>query len=90
LRDAKEVGLTNLTWQQGDVTSLPYKAGAFSIVFTRFSFHHFPDPLTVLKEMMRVYAVGGRVVVCDMYALGRSSEGRDLEQTREAARARSS
>ena len=83
---AKEVGLTNLTWQQGDVTSLPYKAGAFSIVFTRFSFHHFPDPPTVLKEMMRVYAVGGRVVVCDMYALGRSSEGRDLEQTREAAR----
>ena len=65
---AKEVGLTNLTWQQGDVTSLPYKAGAFSIVFTRFSFHHFPDPLTVLKEMVRICAVGGRVVVCDMYA----------------------
>jgi ubiquinone/menaquinone biosynthesis C-methylase UbiE len=65
---AKELGLTNLTWQQGDVTSLPYKAGAFSIVFTRFSFHHFPDPLTALKEMVRVCAVGGRVVVCDMYA----------------------
>ena len=65
---AKELGLTNLTWQQGDVTSLPYKAGAFSIVFTRFSFHHFSDPLTVLKEMVRVCAVGGRIVVCDMYA----------------------
>ena len=65
---AKKLGLTNLTWRQGDVTSLPFKDGAFSIVFTRFSFHHFPDPLTVLKEMVRVCAVGGRVVVCDMYA----------------------
>jgi hypothetical protein len=27
---AKELGLTNLTWQQGDVTSLPYKAATFS------------------------------------------------------------
>jgi ubiquinone/menaquinone biosynthesis C-methylase UbiE len=58
---AKKLGLTNLTWRQGDVTSLPFKDGAFSIVFTRFSFHHFPDPLTVLKEMVRVCAVGGRV-----------------------------
>jgi ubiquinone/menaquinone biosynthesis C-methylase UbiE len=65
---AKERGLTNLTWQQGDVTALPFKDGAFTIVFTRFSFHHFLDPLTVLKEMKRVCAPGGRVVVCDMYA----------------------
>jgi ubiquinone/menaquinone biosynthesis C-methylase UbiE len=65
---AKELGLTNLTWQQGDVTSLPFEDGAFSIVFTRFSFHHFLDPLAVLKEMVRVCTVGGCVVVCDMYA----------------------
>jgi ubiquinone/menaquinone biosynthesis C-methylase UbiE len=56
---ANELGLTNLTWQQGDVTSLPFKDGAFSIVFTRFSLHHFLDPLAVLKEMVRVCAVGG-------------------------------
>jgi ubiquinone/menaquinone biosynthesis C-methylase UbiE len=65
---AKELGLTNLSWRQGDATSLPFADGAFSIVFTRFSFHHFPDPLAVLREMVRVCAVGGRVVVCDMYA----------------------
>jgi len=65
---AKELGLTNLTWQQGDVTTLPFKDGAFSIVFTRFSFHHLLEPIAVLKEMVRVCAVGGRVVVCDMYA----------------------
>jgi ubiquinone/menaquinone biosynthesis C-methylase UbiE len=65
---AQELGLTNLSWQQGDVTSLPFGDGAFSIVFTRFSFHHFLDPLAVLNEMVRVCAPGGRVVVCDMYA----------------------
>lgn len=65
---ANELGVTNLTWREGDVASLPFKDGAFSIVFTRFSFHHFPDPLAVLKEMVRVCAAGGRVVLCDMYA----------------------
>jgi hypothetical protein len=44
-------------------------------VFTRFSFHHFSDPLTVLKEMVRVCAEGGRVVVCAMYGLGLGSRG---------------
>jgi ubiquinone/menaquinone biosynthesis C-methylase UbiE len=65
---AKELGLTNLSWRQGDATSLPFADGAFSIVLTRFSLHHFPDPLAVLKEMVRVCAAGGMVVVCDMHA----------------------
>lgn len=65
---AVELGLGNLTWQQGDATALPFKDGAFSVVFTRFSFHHFLEPLAVLKEMLRVCAPGGRVVVCDMVA----------------------
>src|SRR5215469_8273653 len=60
-----EKGLDNLTWDQGDVTTLPYADGAFTIVATRFSFHHFLDPLGVLKEMVRVCASGGRIVVAD-------------------------
>ena len=62
---AAEKGLANLTWDQGDVTTLPYADGAFTIVATRFSFHHFLDPLAVLKEMARVCAPGGRIVVAD-------------------------
>jgi SAM-dependent methyltransferase len=60
-----EKGLDNVTWDQGDVTTLPYADSAFTIVATRFSFHHFLDPLGVLKEMVRVCAPGGRVVVAD-------------------------
>jgi ubiquinone/menaquinone biosynthesis C-methylase UbiE len=62
---AAENGLTNTSWYQGDVTTLPYADGSFTIVATRFSFHHFLHPLAVLCEMVRVCAPGGRVVVVD-------------------------
>jgi SAM-dependent methyltransferase len=62
---AAEQGLANITWKQGDVTTLPYADASFTIVATRFSFHHFVDPGVVLKEMARVCAPGGRIVVAD-------------------------
>ena len=49
-------GLKNVTWQQGDVNSLPYPDAHFSIVSSRFAFHHLLDPLAALKEMKRVPA----------------------------------
>jgi len=60
-----ESGLSNITWQQGNVESLPYSEGAFSIVASRFALHHLQNPLAVLKEMRRVCAAGGRIVVAD-------------------------
>jgi ubiquinone/menaquinone biosynthesis C-methylase UbiE len=62
----QEQGLTNLSWQQGDVTQLPYPDAHFSIVSSRFVFHHLEQPLVVLKEMARVCKPGGRVAVADM------------------------
>ncbi|MBV9551645.1 MAG: methyltransferase domain-containing protein [Alphaproteobacteria bacterium] len=62
---AAEQRLSNMSWRQGDVTILPYKDGSFDIVATRFSFHHFRDPLAVLNEMARVCKPGGRIVVVD-------------------------
>jgi SAM-dependent methyltransferase len=62
---AAEKGLENTSWDQGDVTTLPYGDGNFDIVATRFSFHHFLEPLAVLKEMARVCKPGGRIVVVD-------------------------
>jgi SAM-dependent methyltransferase len=58
-------GLTNVYWHRGDVLALPYADGAFSIVTSRFAFHHLLDPGAVLTEMRRVCAPGGRVVVVD-------------------------
>jgi ubiquinone/menaquinone biosynthesis C-methylase UbiE len=65
---AAESGVTNVTWDRGDVTALPYANGTFDIVVTRFSMHHFLDPVGVMREMVRVCAPDGRVVVIDMYA----------------------
>ena len=64
-KTAAEQSLTNVSWEQGDVTTLPYADGSFSIIATRFSFHHFVDAGVVLKEMVRVCKPGGRIVVAD-------------------------
>lgn len=61
----REQGVTNVSWELGDVAALPYPDGAFDIVTCRFAFHHFPDPPAVLREMRRVCRAGGRVVVAD-------------------------
>jgi SAM-dependent methyltransferase len=70
LERAREVttGLANVTLDHGDAVPLGYRDGAFSIVVSRFAFHHFPDPAAVLAEMRRVCRPGGRVVVCDLVA----------------------
>jgi ubiquinone/menaquinone biosynthesis C-methylase UbiE len=64
----KEKGLANVTWQVGDVLPLPYPHASFSIVTSRFAFHHFPDPWAVLAEMKRVCTPNGKVVVIDVMA----------------------
>jgi SAM-dependent methyltransferase len=50
------------------VLPLPFPDRAFSVVVSRFAFHHFPDPLSVLREMARVVTRPGRVVIADMAA----------------------
>jgi ubiquinone/menaquinone biosynthesis C-methylase UbiE len=65
---AAQQGIANVAWERGDVASLPYTDGAFDIVVTRFSMHHFLDPLAVLREMVRVCAPRGRILIVDMYA----------------------
>jgi SAM-dependent methyltransferase len=62
---AAEQGVTNVSWRQGDVLPLPWSDAGFTIVTARFAFHHFLDPLAVLREMRRVCAPGGTVMVVD-------------------------
>jgi SAM-dependent methyltransferase len=89
---AAEKGIANVTWREGDVTHLPYPDGAFTIVVTRFAVHHFPDPEAVFREMVRVCAPGGRIVVVDTYASpepGKAAEFNRLEKLRDPSHARS-
>jgi ubiquinone/menaquinone biosynthesis C-methylase UbiE len=91
-RAAAERGLTNTTWDQGDVATLPYPDGSFTVVATRFSFHHFLDPAAVLREMVRVCAPCGAVVVVDTCASEDAAKGaafNRLERLRDPSHARS-
>jgi SAM-dependent methyltransferase len=62
---AAEQGVSNVTWQLGEALALPYPDGAFSIVSSRFAFHHFLDPLAALRQMARVCKPGGTIIVVD-------------------------
>jgi len=88
---AAEQGITNVTWQQGDVLPLPYNDNSFSLVTSRFAFHHFLDPKAVLAEMKRVCAPGGRVVVIDTDASAdatKASEFNRMEKLRDPSHVR--
>jgi SAM-dependent methyltransferase len=63
----QDKGLANVTWHVDAVPPLPFDDETFSLIFTRYSFHHFSDPPAVLKEMVRVCKTGGRIVVVDVF-----------------------
>ena len=46
----QSMGLMNMEWKIGDVTPLPFAGSSFSAVITRYSFHHFLEPETVLAR----------------------------------------
>jgi ubiquinone/menaquinone biosynthesis C-methylase UbiE len=62
----QEQGLKNVSWEQGDVYALPFPNAHFSVVSSRFVFHHLQDPLAALKDMKRVCMPDGKIVVADM------------------------
>lgn len=62
----KEKGIENVSWQIGDVLPLPYPDDSFTVVVTRYSFHHFLSPKEVLVDMLRVCEPGGKIVVADV------------------------
>lgn len=61
-----EKQITNIQWHIGAVPPLPFPDASFSVVLTRYSFHHFIQPRQVLTEMIRVCRPGGMVLVADV------------------------
>lgn len=52
----------------GDSEHLPWEKGSFDIVTCIASFHHYPNPELVLREMRRVLRSGGSVMIADPWA----------------------
>jgi SAM-dependent methyltransferase len=65
---ARADGPGDVGWQVGDALRLPFAAGTFSIVTSRFALHHCPEPAALLHEMARVCRPGGTVVLADVTA----------------------
>jgi SAM-dependent methyltransferase len=63
-RRAKEAGLANCRFQEGDATDLSdLKGGSFDLVVSIFGAMFAPRPFDVAKEMTRVTRPGGRIVM---------------------------
>lgn len=60
-----ERGIANVSFEVGDVRSLPYLDGTFDMVISRRAAHHFHDLPAALREMTRVLCPGGRMVIDD-------------------------
>ena len=58
-------GLDNVTFMPADAEALPLADASFTAVLCTNSFHHYPDPGDALREMARVLAPGGRLVIGD-------------------------
>ena len=64
-RLAEMDGLKNVEWCRGDVENLPWPDGTYSLVVSRYAFHHITNQARVLSEMVRVARPGGRLVLVD-------------------------
>lgn len=61
---AREEGLTNLRFQEGDATSLDgVEEGRFDLTMSIFGAMFAPRPFDVAREMVRVTKPGGRIVM---------------------------
>lgn len=58
--------INNISWEIGSAYNLPFADNSFSLVITRYSFHHFEKPDLVLNEMVRVCKSGGKILVADV------------------------
>ena len=77
---AAQQDVANVTWRVGDVVPLPFASASFSIVVSRFAFHHFLAPDRVLDEMKRACRPGGTVAVVDVVASAESAKAQAFDR----------
>jgi ubiquinone/menaquinone biosynthesis C-methylase UbiE len=67
-RLARERGLSNVRFREGDAARLPFADGAFDVVTSRLSAHHYARPEAAIREAARVLRPGGRLLLVDSVA----------------------
>ena len=91
LERARRNAPANVTFVEGDATSLPFEDGVFDLSCSRRTFHHIARPELAVAELARVTAPAGRIFVDDQIApvdpltaldLDRFERARDPSHTR--------
>ena len=91
LERARAGAPANVTFVEGDATSLPFDGASFDLVCCRRTLHHIARPELVVAQLTRVTRPGGRVFVDDQIApvdplaaldLDRFERARDPSHTR--------
>lgn len=67
---AQARGLNNVMTRQGPAESLPFEAGHFDVVISRYSAHHWHDVGLALREIKRVLKPGGKFILMDIASPG--------------------
>ena len=63
-KKAQMLGISNVTFRQGDVGKLPFPDESFDIVLSMNGFHAFPDKEAAYRETYRVLKKGGIFCGC--------------------------
>jgi ubiquinone/menaquinone biosynthesis C-methylase UbiE len=63
--NAKRAGVS-VTFQQGNVSAMPFADGTFDYIFCRAAFKNFSEPAMALNEIYRVLRFGGAASIVDM------------------------
>lgn len=69
---AREAGIANVDFVEGDGQALPFPDATFAGAITRFALHHLPLPERVVGEMARVVRPGGCVALADHLTSGQA------------------
>ncbi len=71
--NAKRAGV-NVEFRQGNVSSMPFDAGSFDLVYCRAAFKNFSEPIRAINEMHRVLKPSGKAVIFDLRKDASASE----------------
>jgi ubiquinone/menaquinone biosynthesis C-methylase UbiE len=63
---AEQRGVQNIEFRQGDVESLPFEDASFDLITSRYSAHHWPNPLAALREFRRILRPNGNLLIGDI------------------------
>jgi ubiquinone/menaquinone biosynthesis C-methylase UbiE len=84
-----EQNIGNVRLLVGDAGRLPLDDAAFTVVVCRYVLHHCLDPVSVVKEMVRVCAPGGRVALVDVITTPATAAAYDnIERLRDPSHVR--